>query len=439
MRKRILFFLIVVSALLLSGCEIRTVDQMYCLPKRPQSYSDLQSVIDEAMTGLDYCAPRNGEHQQTVQMADLDGDGNREYLLFAKSDADKSLHILIFAQQDGKYLLKDTVDCAGSSFERVEYAQLDGKDGRELIVGCQMDGQIPKLVSVYSYGQGVMGSVLTTNYTEFLTCDLDGNQNGELLILSPGTSESTNGVVTLYKLADGAMERSNEVPMSAPANMLKRIIMGNLHGGVPAVFVGSSVEECAIITDIYALSDGVLTNVSLSSESGTSVQTLRNYYVYADDIDSDGEVELPSLIPMKPVGENAVANEQHLIRWYAMALDGLTTDKMFTYHNYVGGWYLELDSQWIHRLSVVQEGSTYSFYLWDENNENAELVFSVYALTGQNREEQAQQENRFVLHKTETTIYAARMEVASGVLRISPEDLINGFHLIRRAWNTGEM
>jgi hypothetical protein len=396
-------------------------------------------VIDEAMVGMDYSAPRNGEHQQTVQMADLDGDENREYLLFAKSDADKSLHILIFTQQDGKYLLKDTVDCTGSYFERVEYAQMDGKGGLELIVGSQLAGQIPKSVSVYNYGQGTINTVLTTNYTEFLTCDLDADQNRELMLLTPGTTEATKGVVTLYSMAGGMMERSNEVAMSAPSNMLKRIISGNLHGGIPAVFVGSIVEESTIITDVYALVDGVLTNVSLSGESETGTLTLRNYYVYADDIDGDTEVELPALIPMKPVDERSADNKQHLIRWFSIGLGGLTADKMFTYHNYAGGWYLELNPQWIHRLSVVQEGSAYSFYLWDENYENAELVFSVYALTGQNREEQAQQDNRFVLHKTETTIYAARMEVASGVLQISPEDLIKGFHMIRRAWNTGEM
>ena len=48
-------------------------------------------------------------------------------------------------------------------------------------------------------------------------------------------------------------------------------------------------------------------------------------------------------------------------------------------------------------------------------------------------------DNRFVLHKTESVIYAARMEVASGALQITQEDLINSFRLIHLDWNTGEM
>ena len=67
--------LVLAIALTLSGCAMRTVDQMYALPKRSQAYSNLQSAIDQAMTGLEYAAPSAGENQQTVQQADLNGDG----------------------------------------------------------------------------------------------------------------------------------------------------------------------------------------------------------------------------------------------------------------------------------------------------------------------------------------------------------------------------
>ena len=438
MKNKIFFGLLLVALCLLSGCEIRTADQMYSLPKRPQSYNDLQSVIDEAMTDMEYSAPRTGEHQQTVQMADLDGDGIREYLLFAKTLGDKSLRILIFAQKEDKYLLANTVEFTGSSFDRVEYIQMDGKPGLELVVGCQLDGQVPRCVSVYTWDKGQLCQLLMTNYSDVLTCDLNEDAWNELMILSSGTADSGTGTATLYSMVSGNVERSNEAAMSVPAENVKRIITGKLHGGKPAVFVGSSVEESAIITDVYALIDGNLCNISVSSESGTSVQTLRNYYVYAVDIDSDGEVEMPALLSMKPVENASVAAEQHLIRWYAIGTDGSTADKRFTYHNYMDGWYLELDPAWIHRISVAQQGSTYQFYLWDAQNENAELIFSICVLTGNAREEQAQQDNRFILHKTDSVIYAARMEVASGALQITQDDLINGFHMIRMNWNMGE-
>ena len=64
MIKRILLLLLA-AVCLLSGCALPTVE-LYCLPKRPQSYSDLQEVFDSAMVGLEYSAPRAGQNQQTV-------------------------------------------------------------------------------------------------------------------------------------------------------------------------------------------------------------------------------------------------------------------------------------------------------------------------------------------------------------------------------------
>ena len=76
MKKRIwLFPLLILASILLTGCALQTVDEMYALPKRSKEYDSLQSAIDSAMYGLSYSAPVSGENQQTVQMADLDGDG----------------------------------------------------------------------------------------------------------------------------------------------------------------------------------------------------------------------------------------------------------------------------------------------------------------------------------------------------------------------------
>lgn len=439
MRKRILLVMIFAAACLLGGCDMRTVDEMYCLPKRPESYNNLQSAVDLAMEGREYCAPLSGENLQTVQMADLDGDGEREYLLFAKHSGEKPLQILIFRHEAGEYVLADTVESSGTAFDLVEYVQMDGRGGMELVVGRQLGGQVLRSVSVYTLTDGNLEQVLVTNYTKFLTCDMDSDELSELMVLRPGQTDTDKGVAELYSMDDGVITRSNEATMSGSADKLKRIITGKLHGGVPAVFVGSTVEDSALITDIYALVDGVFTNVSISSESGTSVQTLRNYYVYADDIDNDGVVELPALIPMQPVEQGKPVEKQDLIRWYAMGTDGTTMDKLYTYHDFVGGWYVELGRQWADRICVQQQGNAYEFYLWDKTFAENQLIFVIYAFSGQNREEQAISDNRFVLHREETTIYAAHLEVASGSIDISMEDLISSFHMIRQDWKTGEM
>lgn len=437
--KCIKLALLLLAVLLLSGCNIRTVDKLYLLPERSDAYKNLQSLINQALDGREYSAPISGENRQSVQMVDLDGDGVDEFLLFAKGSAEKPLQIFIYTETaDKEYTLADTIESTGTAFEQVEYVQMDGEGGYEIVIGCQVSDSMLRAVSVHTMKQGQMEQLVTANYSKFVCSDLDGNGHSELLVLRPGRSEADNGVAELYAMTDGTVERSPEVSMSEPSSDIKRIMVGKLDDGIPAVYVASDVDGSAIITDVYAIVDGAFTNVSFSNESGTSVQTLRNYYVYADDIDEDGVLELPSLITMQLPDEGNTQEKQYLIRWYAMTSDGKEVDKLYSYHNYVAGWYMALSSDLAHRMAVIQHGNSYEFCIWDENYETAEKLLTVYALTGQKREEQALVDNRFVLYRTESTVYAANLEVASAAYGFSQEDLINSFHLILQDWKTGE-
>lgn len=444
MKKLKLLMMLVMASALLSGCAVRTVDELYYPPKRSEEYSNLQSAIDGVMGDLEYCAPLSGENQQTVQMADLDGDGSSEFLLFAKGTGEKPLKILIFSKQEDSFALTQTIESSGSAFEQVEYVQMDERSGYELVVGRQVSDQVLRSVCVYTFAGGGHELLLSANYTKFLTCDLNSDSLSELFVLHSGQVDTDNGVAELYSYRNGTVERSTEVNMSEPVDNLKRIMASKLDGGVPAVYVASAVEENAIITDVFAVVDGRFCNVSLSNESGTSVKTLRNYYVYANDIDGDGIMELPSLITMRSVVQERTQERQYLIRWYAMTVSGEEVDKQYTYHNFAGGWYLRLDGDWASRVSVVQEKQAweeeqYDFYVWpDTSSQKTDKLLTVYVLTGEDREEAAVQNNRFVLCKTENAIYAAKLEGASTSYGISQESVINSFSMIHMDWKTGE-
>ena len=439
MKNRItLTVLLLLLASIFTGCSMRTVDEMYRLPQRSRRDDNLQSTIDEAMNGLHYAAPIAGENQQTVQLADLNGDGEVEYIVFARDTANKAIRILIFSQLQDDFRLAAVIESHGSAFEQVEYVDMDGKPGMEMVVGRQVSDQILRSLSVYNFSDGAPEQMMTASYLKYLTCDLNEDGKTELLLIQPGESDADRGVVTLYSHDKGGMQRSKEVLLSASASSVRRIMTSRLESGENAVFVASSVDESAVITDVFTVRDNNLANISFSRESGNSVQTLRNYYVYADDIDGDGVLELPSLITMRPIRSSTSAGQQYLIRWYSMDINGQKHTKRHTFHNYVGGWYLELEDGWAERVSVIQASGSYWFYVWDVNFENAELAFSIHVLSGPDREEAAEMDNRFVLHRSEGVIYAARLESAAADYLITNEDLTPCFHLIHQAWKTGE-
>jgi len=431
-----LFLFCLLTALLLSGCALKTVDEMYRIPKRSETENHLQSAIDAAMVGMEYAAPVSGENQQTVQMADLDGDGEDEYLLFARSSSEFPLQVLIFDREDETFTLSAKIESNGSVFEQVEYVNIDDRPGLELVIGKRVSDQVLRSLSVYTLVEGEPEQILSSSYQKFLTCDLDPGAASELMLIKPGEAEANNGVASLYMFQDGQMTRSREAELSGPADAVKRIMVSSLESGQPAVYVASSLDGNAIITDVFSMKYGKFTNISFSNESGTSVQTLRNYYVYADDVDDDGVLELPNLITMKPLEQTRLANQQYLIRWYSMDIHGKETDKLYTFHNFLEGWYLELDGDWANRISVSQEGNRYLFYLWDPDFSRCERMLTIYCLTGVNREEEAVFDGRFLLHRTDSVVYAASFE--SDSIAAAQEDLISAFQLIHIDWKTGE-
>lgn len=436
-RKKIVICLLFVATVLFTGCNMRTIDQMYALPKRSEGYLNLQSAMDSAMSGLEYHAPISGDNQQPVQLADLDGDGNDECLVFAKGSGEKPLKILIFTQVENEYVLVDTLENNGTAFDQVQYVHFSGREGYDLVIGRQVSDQVVRPVSVYTMIDGKMVQMLTTQYTRFVCTDLNADGRNELMILRPGEDPAANGIAELYSVNEGVLERSQEVTMSEPADRIKRIMISRLNDGPAAVYVASDVNGTAIITDVYALLGGIFTNVSLSNESGTSVQTLRNYYVYADDVDGDGILELPDLIPLANPS-NSAYTDQYLIRWYAMNSDGTEVDKLHTYHSFTGGWYLELPQDIASTVSVMQFGNSYEFSVTSADGALSKLM-TVYVFTGQEREEQAVSDNRFVLYRNESTVYAAHLEVASAAYNMTQETLINAFHLITQNPTNGEI
>lgn len=428
-----LLTLLAVLISLLSGCMIKTMDELYSLPKRSEDYNDLQSAINQVMGGLEYSAPIQGENQQTVQLADLTGDGTAEAVLFAKGSGEMNLKVFVFAKHEGVYTNIAKMEFPGTAFEQVEYGDVDSRPGQELVVGRQMGNEVLHALSVYSFATGAQEMILTAGYTRFLTMDLNADGAQDVFILRPGGDEAS-GVAELYYHADGQMERSTEAAMSMPVDKLKRIATGGMCRGTQAVFVASNYDEDTIITDVYTVVDGRFTNISLSNESGTSVKTMRNYYVYGDDIDGDGLIELPALVEQEEAPQDA---PQDFIRWYNLTTTGQEIDKVFTYHNYTERWYVRLDKAWIDGVRVTrsdEHGGTsgYVFSL------DGRILFTIYAFTGDGRAVTARTDGLFILNETNEVTYGASLGSAANAAGVTKENLIQRFNFIQEDWKTGE-
>ena len=63
---------------------------------------------------------------------------------------------------------------------------------------------------------------------------------------------------------------------------------------------------------------------------------------------------------------------------------------------------------------------------------------TLYTFSGEDREERGLSENRFILQKTDTLVYAAMLEDAAMDYDITQENVVYSFRLIQQDWKTGE-
>lgn len=421
--KRRLLPVLLVIALLLSGCALGTIDELYCLPKRSEQSENLQAVIDKAMADLEYCAPSYGDNRHILQTADLDGDGVDEYLIFAKGDSDKPLKILIFCQLASGYVLMDTIEGYGFGFDFVTYAQMDDKPGLEVIVGRQVSEQVMRSVSVYRFTSGFSRQLLSTGYSQVVTVDMDDDGISEMFLLSPGISEKSYGTARLYSYRDGELQRSAELLLSASMSGFKMMVSGSLADGKSAIYVTCASTKQSLVTDIFTIEDKQL----VAFATGISTDAIHNFYVYPEDIDDDGVLELPRLVPLAKLAEDQ--RQEYLVEWYALDSAGNQIVKNRTYHNLIDNWYLELGSFETERLSVVQTETDCAFYYGEEK------LFTILVLTDADREAQAQLPGRRILYSGESSIYVAELEPNAAELGME-EILLQQFHPIRVDVNT---
>lgn len=398
-----------------AGCAAGGADRLYALPRLTDEYVELEELISQRIRdGGEYAAPAGGGNRQSVQLRDLDGDGAEEAVAFL-ADSTRTPNVCVYRQNaDGDYYLFVAIEGAGSAVDSVEYADLNGDGGQELILSWQIGGDL-RLLSVYALGPEQQTQLLSVDSSEFVVCDLDGNGTDELLNLDI----DIGGVSTLTRYvfaADGTADKT-EARLSDGIEEVLRVRTGYLSDESTALFVESRWGEDGLITDVFAADGDGVRNITLS---GSRSSTLREGGAFAADINADRITELP-----EPIGD--------VLEWYCLDPFGYRTPVLSTYHDYDAGWYLILpellrDGELTAiRADSVPGEETVTF------TADGAPALRIYILTGENRLDRAGEEGRFVLVEDGATVYAA--ELLDDTLT---QEEVN-FNLIYPEWQTGDL
>ena len=420
-------------AALLTGCGFSdaSVEELFTLPRMAEEYTGLTKELDDLIAqGYEYASPTGGRNIQSVQMVDLDGDGQQEALAFFRMSSDeKPLKIFVFRLEDGTYTRFCTIESSGSAIDSVYYQDLNGDGRRELIVGWRISAEV-QTVAVYTVAREPV-VLMSSGYSRFTMQDLNSDGIPSLLVLR--TDGNSQSVAEFYGWQDEQMGVAYRCVLSSSMASLNRgsMVSGRVDADTPALFITGVDEQGMAVTDILVFrSELGLVNLALTgSSTGVSNAVFAYRQLSPQDIDGDGIIELPS-----PDTSWTAEQTDGLVSWLCCNGDGQLSTVAKTYHSLSCGWYFTIPESWWDwsvetATTSISNENQFSLAI------NGDPVLSLYTITGENRENRGRMGKRVLLRRQTATIYAGELNDAAAYYGMDEDLLRRSFSLIVGSWS----
>ncbi len=417
-----------ICLLVLSGCGGDLPSDMYALPEMPETHSALIETVEFVReSGYEFSEPRSGLNRQSIQLMDLDGDGEEEGIAFLRDVADTyKTFIYVFEKSRYGFELFDIIEGSENEIYTVSYSDILNENGYEIIVEWGKSGDENRPVTVYNRAAENMEKLFEISAVQYSVSDIDGNGGNEFLaVVKKG--KRTNAEI--YGFAEGEAKKQAEIPLRRDGEKLVRIKAGNVVAGVRGVFIERELDS-GILTEI----------ISYDGEKFCSLipdgSVCRSYALCAD-IDSDGLTEIPQTASIDASGTGGT------YFWYRAGAGGKLVLSELTYHDFNLNWYVMMPSAWSSSVmaerKVISAGETsISFFsrevLGGESEQYIEVpLFRIIILSGANRESAAMREGRFIVSERDDVIFAAEITSGSYLSTEINEEFIKGIFKTRES------
>lgn len=456
MRKKIILSWAILASFVLAGCGLKSGEELYKLPKASAEYDSLQECLQGILDqGLEYSAPLTGSNLQPVQLNDLDHDGSDEAIAFFRDSSaeSQSLKIYIFRQTEpDTYAPALLIEGNGTAINSAVFCQLEGgpESMSELLISWQLSPTVYSL-SAYSLKNYTSSEMLSgSTYTKYTVDDLNEDGNDEIVLIQLDSSDQSSNRAEYYTATNGRMVMTDSVLLSKKLGSIDRISNNRLADRQPALYItgyvlnnDGDVSTSTVITDILAIRDGALTNLSMGSAGQNSSTTLRNTLTSEQDINSDGILEIPIPSLLESYAQPPNQENFYALHWQQYRLSGSFQIICSTFHNTSDGWYLVFPNRWMGHISLMRTDSSSSltvehsivFYYRGTAEEPPQPFLAIYKTTSSDRKSRVDKGGRFILRSDPDTIYSAEFFDCGWDCGLSSETLAEQFHLIQPHWS----
>ena len=312
MAKKIVLFIAALLSICLafSGCSFKFTQVSDLL--KPPVYSEENEELREAFESdfskeAVYKAPVSGEYLSAFLTYNIDGDKEKEALVFYADDAyDTTASVAVYSQSEGEWVLTSKTEGDGSDVYSVEFADFNGDSYPEIIVCWSLfDSKSNKIVTVYSVKKASCEIVKLSaeKYTKKEFSDVDGDGDTELfLICLDATSGKQESTAKLLGVNEGRLTMLDRKSLDGNVSGYRGIYTEyDATGKTMTFLIDAYKSDTQMITEVVVW-DSKTSSLSvplLDAETRTNTKSWRSTRLYCSDINGDSKKEIPCQKPFE--------------------------------------------------------------------------------------------------------------------------------------------
>lgn len=279
----------------------------------PQAAKAVEAFLPE---GAVLTVPSKPAGQAAIQMADLDGDGQEElFALFKNERQAPEAGVIVLGKQGGKWVQRGSVQEVAGGIDYLEAVELDGKPGKELIVGFRGGALLQKKVGVFALGAEGMKELGKQSYTEIAVGDLNGDGQAEIVLLHHDRDKLL-AKTELWQAKEGSLRLSSTQNFYDGINGFTEVQIGKVAADRVGVVVQVGIGAHSAFTSLLVWDGSKLVDVfAREGEGGTPDITFSPYSTQSDDFDHDGILEIGKLVMPKGSEGDSMAGTPWLQEW----------------------------------------------------------------------------------------------------------------------------
>lgn len=402
--KKIVILLICCSALLFSGCSFGSfsVDTLLAAPKLSEEQEGIyKALMDKVGSNITLKYPKSGSYRSAYVVVNIDDEPGDEAIVFYEYNSNPSInnnaqesgvrYCVLDKNEKGKWEAVYDRPGAGTDVDRIIVSTLDGSGNINVIVGYSTLNINDKILEIYSYSDGNMTTVAADSYSVIETLDIDNDGYNEILTVQSG-GDSGTASASLLSVVDGQIVRMNIIPMSERFQSVASVasyVKGKLTEYNKALFIDSSYDENSLQTEFIYYRYNSLQNPVATLGEDLVLQTVRPNGYYSKDVDGDGIIEIPTVVPMKGYELLAPEDQIYLTTWSAYEEFFKLSPKYVGYYSISNGYMISFSEDWQKNVTVKRDPDSGEavFYLFGTTLEDTDTELMRITVCSRNEAE----------------------------------------------------